>query len=107
MASTQKEKVTAKERDTIRGNWTHGPESNLQENSNGPTALNLGQIAPTSTHQADANVNPIPVPIPLRHLKGRQKESLQDPNTSPRAAGAEANQLSPKPKQGRDAGRDK
>ena len=97
MDSTQKETVTAKERDTAEGDWTNGPESNLRDNSNGPTALNLGRIAPISTHQADANVNPLQVPIPLRYLKGRQQKSLQDPNTSSRAAGAKANQHSPRP----------
>jgi len=107
MDNTQKEKDTAKESDTAECNWIRGLESNLRENSNGPTALTLGRTAPTSTYQAVANVNPLPIPIPLRHLKGTQKETLQDPNTSPRAVGAEAKQDSPKPKQGRDAGRDK
>ena len=107
MDSTQKEEVTTKERDHAEGDETNGPESNLRDNSTGPTALNLGRIAPTSTPPGEANVNPLPAPIPLRHLNERQKEPLQDPNTSSRAAGAKANQHSQKPKQGRDAGRDK
>jgi len=106
MDITQKEEVTAKERDTAEGDETNRPESNLRDNSNSPTALNLGRIAPTSTLPAEANVKPLPAPMPLRHLKSRQKESLQDPSTSSRVAGAEANQHSPKPKQGH-AGRDK
>jgi len=65
MDSTQKEEVTSKERDTAEGERTNRPESNLRDNSNGPTALKLGRIAPTSTLEAEANVNPLPAPIPL------------------------------------------
>jgi len=80
-----------------------------RDNANGPTALNLGRVDFTPTHQADANVNPLPVPTLLQHLRGRQKEPLQDQNTSPKAAGAKANQHSLRPKQGpgSDAGSDK
>jgi len=40
MDSTQKEKDTAKERDSIEGNWERGMESNLRKNSKVPTAPN-------------------------------------------------------------------
>jgi len=76
MDSTQKEEVTAKERDTAEGDETNRPESSLRDNFKGPTELNLGLIAPTSTPSAEANVNPLPAPIPLRHLNKRQKKPL-------------------------------
>jgi len=63
--STQKLEVTANERDTTKGDETNKLESNLRDNSNGPTALNLGRIAPTSTLPAEANVNPLLAPMPL------------------------------------------
>jgi len=68
MDDTQKEEVTAKERDATEGDRTNQPESNLRDNADGPMTLNLGRVDFTPTHQADANVNPLPAPTPLRGL---------------------------------------
>ena len=100
--------TTANELDSAEWDRPNRPECNSIENTNGSTALNLVLEDITPTHQADANVNPLPAPTPLRYLKERQNEPLQGQNTSPRAAGDEANQHSPGPrKQGRNAVRDK
>jgi hypothetical protein len=77
MDSTQKEKDTAKERDPVKSNWERGMESNLQKNSNVPTAPNTTpRAAGTGASQH------IQKPAQGREA-GRAKERTKHPANNP------------------------